>query len=105
MLTVSMPAPRRKRSALRCVALPMPTEAELSEPGFAFAGHACACASTCRAQSASAAIDLLSFPDILASRCLSDGTIWGKRNCDAPFRPTQRGGEYDGDPDDGGERW
>src|SRR6266850_6747095 len=65
-----------------------------------FAGHACACAPTCRAQSASAAIDLLSFPDILASRCLSDGTIWGKRNSDAPFRPTQRGGEYDGDPDD-----
>src|SRR5438094_1979176 len=32
-----MPAPRRKRSALRCVALPMPTEAELSEPGLAFA--------------------------------------------------------------------
>src|SRR5216117_3196232 len=184
-----MPAPRRKRSALRCVALPMPTEAELREPGFAFAaatssftermpfegaitstlgskargttpvrsrsvsygrslyvdgvtvydeectksvypsgpdfattaapmvppapgrfsmtigcpswgeslsdtvrammsvplpgvngtmiligfaGHVCACAPTCRAQSASVAIDLPSFPDTLASRALRD---------------------------------
>src|SRR5712664_1349429 len=32
-----------------------------------FAGHACACAPTCRAQSASVAIDLPSFPDTLAS--------------------------------------
>src|SRR5258707_1543338 len=33
-----------------------------------FEGQACACAPTCRAQSASAATDLPSFPDILASR-------------------------------------
>src|SRR5258708_1894774 len=32
-----------------------------------FGGHACACAPTCRAQSASAPIDLPSFPDTLAS--------------------------------------
>jgi len=33
-LTTSIAAPSRKRSALRCVALPMPIEAALSAPGF-----------------------------------------------------------------------
>jgi hypothetical protein len=36
-----------------------------------FAGHACACAPAWRAHSASAAIDLLSIPDILFSRAVA----------------------------------
>jgi len=43
-----------------------------------FAGHACACAPTCRAQSASAAIDLPSFPDILASERVAVRTTRGR---------------------------